>query len=251
MVTTTTTDTMRLTERDEQILRQHFGRFRITTIEALQQVYWSDCTTDAVKKWSQRMRAGQYLHDGDLGNGRQVFYPTHKTVTLSGLPRRIARPPKGYDLARLYGVLSFCCLGPVKHEKIASTEFEQRFKILCEKSLDQSLYYADTDFQDAHFPPQKRIGYLLVDAGARVRQVLARFGHVISLRLQNSLWHQWIERGRFIVTVVTADPDKQRRLREALAAVHQPVPFRVEVRLDLRDVVPLRIAHAPQRQDNQ
>ena len=244
MVATATTDMIRLTERDEQILKEHFARFRITTLEALQRVYWADRTLDAAKKWSQRMRAGQYLRHGELGNGRQFFYPTHKTVALAGLSRRATAPPKGYDLARLYGVLSFCCLGPVRHEKIASMEFHQRFQKLCAPSLDQSLYYADTDFETDRFPKHNRIGYLLVDAGSRVRQMLQRFRHVISQRLKSPLWHQCIERDRFLVTVVTADPDKLRRLGEALAAIHQPVPFRIEVRLDLRDVVPLRLAHA-------
>ncbi len=246
----TETETTRLMERDEQILRDHFGRFRITTAEALQAVYWSDRTSDAVKKWSQRMRAGEYLRHGTLANGRQFFYPTHKTIVLAELPRRYAKPPKGYDLARFYGILSFCCLGPVKYEKISSLEFHRRFQQLCSQSLDQSLYYADTDFQSVQYPRCNRIGYLLVDAGSRVRQVITRFRQVISQRLQVSLWHQWIERGRFIVTVVTADADKARRLQEALAAIRQPVPFRIEVRPDLLDVVPLEVTHAPERENN-
>jgi len=246
----TTAETPRLMERDELILREHLGRFRITTIEALQQVYWHDRTADAVKKWSQRMRAGEYLRCGDLGNGHQFFFPTQKTTTLAGLSRRFAKPPTGYDLARFYGVLSFCCLGPTKYEKISSIEFHQRFGQLCSKSLDQSLYYADTGFQDERHPRHNRIGYLLVDAGGRLRQVLARFQDTISKRLRVPVWHRWIERDRFVITVVTADAQKARRLRDALAAIRQPVPFRVEVRLDLRDVVPLGIEHAPERQDN-
>lgn len=245
-----TTETIQLTERDEQILRDHLGRFRITTNEALRQIYWSDRTPDAVKKWGQRMRAGQYLRTGNLGNGRQFFFPTHKTVLLAGLPRSYAKPPKGYDLARFYGVLSFCCLGPTKYQKIASTEFHQRFGQLCSPSLVQALYYADTDFQDERHPQHNRIGYLLVDAGGRLRQILKSFHDVISKRLRVPLWHQWIERDRFIITVVTADPDKARRLRDALAAIRQPVLYRVEIRLDIRDVIPLEVEHASQRQDN-
>lgn len=240
----TTTHAVRLTERDEQIFREHFARFRITTVEALQRVYWSDHTVDAAKKWAQRMRLGRYLLTGVLGDGRRFLYPTSTMVAQAELPRRIARPPKGYDLARLYGVLSFCCLGETRHEKISSVEFHRRFEHLCAKSLDQSLYYVDTDFADGRLSANKRIGYLLIDAGARVSQIVSRFRHVVSHRLNVPLWHQWIERGRFIVTVVTADPDKQRQLREALTAIRQPVPFRVEIRRDLRDAVPLRVPHA-------
>lgn len=240
----TAAHTVRLTERDEQIFREHFACFRITTVEALQRAYWSDRTVDAAKKWTQRMRLGRYLLAGALGDGRRFLYPTSTMAAQAGLPRRIARPPKGYDLARLYGVLSFCCLGEARYEKISSVEFHRRFEHLCAKNLDQSLYYVDTDFPDGRSPARNRIGYLLIDAGARARQVVSRFRHVVSQRLNVPLWHQWIELGRFIVTVVTADPDKQRQLREALAAVRQPVPFRVEVRDDLRDVVPLRLTHA-------
>jgi hypothetical protein len=243
-------DAMRLTERDQQILTEHFGRFRITTVEALHRLYWSDRTVDAAKKWTGRMRVGQYLRCGELANGRRFFYPTHKTAVLAGFSRRFVRPPRGFDLARYYGILSFCCLGATRYEKISTIEFGQRFAALCARQLDQSLYYADTDYTDDRYTPRMRIGYLLVDAGSRVRQILARFHRVISQRLSTPLWHQWIERGRLIVAVVTADPDKQRRLREALTNVRQPVPYRVEVRPDLLDVIPMRIVHASQRQDN-
>jgi len=243
-------DIIKLTERDATILQTHFGRFRISTIEALRRVYWADHTADAAKKWTQRMRAGEYLRAGELGDGREFFYPAHKTVTLAGFPRRYTRPPKGFDLATFYGVLSFCCMGESQYEKMSTDEFHRRFEELCIKPIEQTRYYLDANFTDETHQRKNRIGYVLVDAGARVLQVVTRFRRVIGQRIRVPLWHQWIERDRFLIAVVTCDPHKQRRLQAELSGLRQPVPYRIEVRLDLRDVIPVSIGHAAERQDN-
>jgi len=237
--------------RDDEILRQHFGAFRFSTYEALHRIFWPDHEIDAVKKWVERMHAAGYVRTADLYAKVSYLSLTPEGAARAELPERYARPLDDYHLAQHYGVLSLCCLGPVRYRKLSAQEFATKFPELCVHNLETDWYYLDHDFQDERFQARNRIGYIYVDVSRRLRDVKRRFEEVLSKRLGVQIWRETIQRGQFIYTIVTTTASRQGQL-ERFVKPHAPpsVPVRFAVRRDLLNVMPQKKRHASQRSDN-
>jgi hypothetical protein len=162
---------------------------------------------------------------------------------MGNQPERLARPMSAYLLAQAFGILAFSFLGEKTFRKIPPGEFESRFPDLSQAKLDGAFYYHDPDYQDEANPAVKRIGYLIVDSGRRVRDMVARFRKSVGQRLAFRSWRELIERRRFVIGIVTTTESKAKRLRATLDPIRLTVLLRIEVRNELRFVVPMRTAH--------
>jgi len=235
--------TIRLTPMDLTILFEHFPCFRVSTYRALHRCYWPDRPIDAVKKWVGRMTHGGLIAGAPLYDNTQYYYLTEHATRMGNQPERLARPLSPFLLAQAFGILAFSLLGEKTFRKIPAAEFESRFPDLSPAKLDGTFYYHDPDYQDDANPAMKRIGYLIVDSGRRVRDIVARFRKSISQRLAFRSWRELIERRRFVIGIVTTAEGKANRLRAALDPIRRNVLLRIEVREELRFVVPLRTPH--------
>lgn len=242
---------VRLQPRDDEILREHFGAFRISTYEVLHRVFWPESGIDAVKKWVERMHAAGHLQTADLYAKVSYLFLTQEGSVRAKLPERYSRPLDDTHLAKLYGALSLCCLGPVPYRKLLAQEFESKFPELCVNDLETGWYYRDHDFQDERFQARVRIGYIYVDVSRKLKDVKRRFEEVLSKRLGVQAWRETIDRGQFIYTIVTTTASRQGQLERYIKPSAPPtVPVRYAVRRDLLNVMPQKERHASQCSDN-
>ncbi len=246
------TSGVRLTVRDREILTRHFPTYRITTHEALHLTRWPQAEIDAVKKWTLRMRDAGYIAEAPLwSDATSYFRLTPKATEEFRLPPIYGRPLSPTQLARAYGVLSFCVLGPKSFRKLLPAEFRKEFPPLVSNRFEDDYYYLDIDFQEDGWPKARRIGYIYVDAGKRVQDVVQRCRKVIAQRQLDNAWHHGIIRKHlFIYAVVTLSTNKREQILEDLSLDRRKGPIRVEVREDLRHVCPTQKPSAPENDDN-
>jgi hypothetical protein len=240
-----------LSERDRSILATHLPRFGLTTYDVLHRLFWADHQMSAVKKWVQRMHEGDYIAKADLGPPRAIFiYLTKKAVNEFNLIPRLARPIPVQEIPRAYGILSFCCLGTSRYRKLTAAEFEQRFPALKGKHFEQDFYYLDHDYADDGHTPCNRLGYIYVDSGKRVRDILRRYESVVARRFKHGAWSELLSSSRFVYTIVTPSQNNRERLLRQFPKRAYDHPLRIEVRTDLLSVAQNRNLHASKRTAN-
>ena len=117
-----------LTERDRSILN-HLRRYRLDTAKGLAKGF-CDGSADAVKKIAQRLQ--DYIASEPL-YGKTVYYRlTAGGARLVGAPEEAARPLGHQALPKAFGILAFCCHGPVKRERYTRAEFLEDLPELAE-----------------------------------------------------------------------------------------------------------------------
>lgn len=228
----TSTSQVRLTERDLEIL-EHMRTFRMTTMPVLHRLFFADQDIDAVRSWKRRMRGA-----GLIDTAPFVRYEKYLHLTLAGWKKLGEQPPKGrttlteFPLARQYGMLAFCCLLDTVQRKLTAREFVEKFPSLADNSMPKDYYYVDKDSQ-----PQ-RLGFIYVDHGRKAERVYQRYRDIIRQRFKHPPWRQdVIERGRFIVAIVTAKPAKKKLIEQVFAKQKLWIPYRVEAVPDLIDLI--------------
>jgi hypothetical protein len=240
-----------ISERDRAILAAHLPRFGLTTYEVLRRLFWAGHQLSAVKKWVQRMHEGDYIAKANLGPPRAIFiYLTKKAIREFNLIPRLARPIPVQEIPRAYGILSFCCLGTSRYRKLTAAEFEQRFPALVSKHFEQDFYYVDHDYAADGHTPCNRLGYIYVDSGKRVRDILRRYESVVAQRFKHGPWNELLSSGRFVYSIVTPSQNNRERLLRQFPKRAYGHPLRIEVRTDLLTVTQNRNLHASQRTDN-
>jgi hypothetical protein len=252
---------VRLTERDITILRDHVARFRMTTTVTVHRLHFEPqgCDVDATKSWLRRMKDGGYLAAADLygESNRKVKY-FHLTDEGAGqVAYGETRIPSGHvspgRLSEAFGVLSFCCLGPRVYRKLTPQELEQRLTTLFEgNNLPREPYYLDDDHADEVDAPENKLGYIYVDKGGSTPywRVVERYHRLVAQRRAFRPWRDYFDKGRFIVTIVTATAGKKKQIDDALQQKPNPVPFRVDVRPELVHLRPPHKRHAAKRRTN-
>jgi hypothetical protein len=230
---------VRVQERDEEILRKHVARFRLTTYAVLHRLYWPNDTLNAVKSWVRRMREGGLLADAPL-QGRTSYYhlTAHGAETLA-LDSRIAQPQKAGNLLRVFGHFAFCCMGDGVHRKLSVEDFKRDFSELVFDRLPNDEYYVDdTMHEQANVPARSRLGYILVDEARSVRRIRDVINREISRRLAVPAWkNDLIQKRSFVIAIATTSEGKGRVILEAVRPLHRDMLFRVTLLPQLRDVI--------------
>lgn len=252
---------VRLTPRDTAILRDHVSCFRMTTTRAVHRLHFEpeDLEVAAAKSWLRRMREGGYLATADL-YGESSTKVKYFYLTEHGAKQVVygeTRVPSGHvaagRLPEAFGVLSFCCLGPRVYRKLTPQELEQRLTTLFDgNNLPREPYYLDDHPADDVDAPEYKLGYIYVDKGGSTPywRVVERYHRIIAQRREFRPWRDYFDKGRFIVTIVTATAGKKKQIENALEERPNPVPFRVDVRPELIHLRPPHKRHAAQRRTN-
>ena len=112
---------------------------------------------------------------------------------------------------RNYAMLSFCCLSQHQRQRLTADDI-QRFVPDLYRIGMPSNYYVEAD------GPQSRLGFLRVDTGGHGRwdRVLAKAREDIRKHSLFKSIEEFVGRGLFEVSIVTALPQKAARLQKAI-----------------------------------
>ena len=224
----TTVARLQLTARDVEIL-DHVRTFRMSTREVLHRLFFAGQDIEAVKSWIRRVKRARLIDTGDFIKPRKYLYLMPEAVQkLYGEPAKAAGPLTAFPLARQYGILAFCCLLETVQRKMTSREFCDKFPKLADNTLPKDFYYVDKETS-----PQ-RLGFIYVDHGRNAQRIYQRYRTIVARRFDLPTWRKdVIDRERFIVAIVTAKPEKKKRIEEVFADKRPWVAYRIDAVPDL------------------
>lgn len=233
---------LRLTERDERILR-HIARYRLTTLETVARLYFEPegKTLEAAKSTLRRLWQDEepLIESKPLtGKGREVYYHLGTAGARAlGLPDP-ERMAHGFDKLEVrathVGRLYFCCHGEAPRPKFTAEEFDQFFPGYRAPGSDLQARF----FQDAYYLDTsdgvRRLGRILVDNGRDLVATAARLVEQVE-----AMFPEFLAADRFALALVFATEAKCDRARFTLR--NQP----------LRDGLPLFVVldHQPVLKD--
>lgn len=222
---------MLLTERDEEILK-HVQRYRLTTTEALRRLFFPDAKPGGEKNVLRRL-VGDYLQPQPL-YGKRVYYQLTSSAAKKLAESEESTTPFGSQaLVRLYGVLSFCCLGKTIKHVLTRTEFAKAFPPFADLlDLGQNHFYLDYDGKTA------RLGQILVEQGGEYQRLINKCRKIIERGRELPGFQEIIADELFVIAIVLAEDSKREMLNAQLRKNPLPVWCRVEVVPDLGNIMP-------------
>ncbi len=202
------------TEVGERIL-DHVGRYRLSTSAVIDQLpEFRNQGRRELRHELHQLSAADYLGAAPLFRNQRYYF-------LGPANRRRAPGQNGNEdgagplseLAKIrnYAMLSFCCLGKHRRQRLTSEELQRHLPGLVRPGLPLN-YYLDRAAAEA------RLGFLRVDTGGRGRwdRILEKARADMKTHWGTRELRGFIERGLFEITIITALPQKATRLREAL-----------------------------------
>jgi hypothetical protein len=221
----------RLVDRDYEIF-EHVMRYRLTTREVLQRLFFADSELNAVTKVTSRLVKDGFLNRYDLYPSRAYFTLGRKSASFLGVAYKKTRELGPLSKAREFGVLSYCCMTERLRERLTVHELSQKHPELLQGGLDNSHYYLDNDGEVT------RLAYIRVDLGGSVDHILRNCRDDIAERLRFDAFEHLMNNGRFAIAIVTARAEKVEKIREATNERQDwPVAFRVEAVPELVELV--------------
>ncbi len=222
-----------LQDRDIDVFK-HIQRYRLTVYKALErQPFFHGCGPYAVQNVLKRLCGAGYLDSAPLYGRLHYYFLTPKARPY--LPERLedTGPLNSEPKVRAYSVLSFCCLREPQHERLTKQEFKAQFPQFYRRG-ERINYYIDEE------GPVPRLGYLRVDYGGasgRWDLLIARLAEDIGQRLRCREFNQLVQNRGFVFTILTALSQKAERIKAASQEADLPVPVRVCVIPELRDLI--------------
>lgn len=227
----TPTRNPRLQDRDGDIL-EHVMRYRMTTPEVLHRHFFDDSLPNAVTKVTSRLTAHGFLLSHPLFGNQTYFGLGINGAKVMGLSLQKVGPLGPQALFTEFGILNFCCLGPVRRERCRVGELIQHNPELVAQGADRSHYYLDTEENVT------RIGFIRVDGGGDVAHLIRKIRQDIDVRTPVPAFRQLIDDGRFLIAIVTFSDQKRDAVAQELQKINTRVLFRVESVAQLRQLLP-------------
>jgi hypothetical protein len=226
---------MGTTGRDRLILGL-IARYGMATAAVLHTVYFAGLTPKAVERVLTRL-----IRQGNICShplfGKTVYY-TLSPSSARDLGLNDARPlrPMGTQaLVQNYSMLLFCTSGD-RRQRMTSAEFQARFPSLIPtdgergegkgQGLSTHRYYVDS----GEIPPlggRPRLALMVPDYQSHPRRLVRKVRREIKKRECLSGFRELLRGDQFLVTLLTAFPEKAAVLAGALAGE----PFRSRVEL--------------------
>lgn len=221
----------RLGPRDDEIF-EHVLRYRLTTREVLHRLYFAECEPNAVTKVTSRLcRHGLLnVHRFDAAGARSYYLLGPEGARLLGASRKRIEPLGVQALPIEYGTLLFCTAAEGR-ERLTRRELQEHHPEYLVPGLDASRYYLDRDGETT------RLASIRVDCGGGVDHVVRKCRGDLGERQRHDPFARLIERGQFLIAVVTARAEKAEAIRAALRRHHWPIRFRVEVVPELAPLI--------------
>ncbi len=229
---------LRLSDRDQEIL-DHVARYRMTTREVVHELFFRDAEVNAATKVLTRLLVGGCLSRYRLHDTHAYWTLSLRTARQRGLHAKTAEA-LGYEASiHHYGILLFCCAGPTKRTILTRLEFQSRFPQLFDRHLLRAPYYIDEQ------EGQQRLGLVLIDGGVDLVRLVRKCHAAIHRRSSMPAFMELLRNRGFVLTVVTAYPEKKERLQKAFEEdEYESVLYRVVVRSPLASLL---ANHAPRR----
>lgn len=225
-----------LLDRDYEIL-EHVARYRITTPDALHLLpVFEGVERNAVTKVTSRLCELDFLKKGPL-YGSNVYFKLgrHGAQVMGVKPSRVTDEHRPQALYRDFGILGFCCLGPVKRERLKVRELEREHPELLVRGIEPSQYYFE------EFQGHRCLGFIWPEAGGEANYVArAVTQKIIEPRRQVTVFRNYIESKQFIVSIVTFSEEKREAIVRALQDSRKGGLARVEVVPELIHLLPAR-----------
>lgn len=203
------------TDRDLEILR-HVARYRLSTRELLQQLFFPDATPSAVYKVVARLEKSKLLRECRLSVGFSYYILGRRAADyLPAEPKSRQRfTEQSFPLA--YAYASFCVAHNLR--RLTSAEFSRCFPELCEPGKPTGIYYVDDRRQPS------RIGTVLLDRGNSPRNIVRKLQRLMRQRYKTPAFASLIQNGWFCVTILTCWPLKQEYLQSVVQqSIRSPI----------------------------
>ena len=161
------------TERDRQILN-HVGRYRITTLDVLQRLFFPTAGRTAVSKVVSRLAQMGRLREERLSGPRKYLRLTPRAAEEVNASRRSGEPITEQTLPVLLGILAYCTNRGI--ERFTPAEFRSQFPELCTPARPIAAYVVDSH------AGRTGLALLLVDRDTSPRRLLAKVRKLIGQR---------------------------------------------------------------------
>jgi len=207
-----------------QNLLEHVIRYRMTVFPAVQRLpTFANFGRKRTAAFLQQLCCTHDLGRAPLYRNRRYFHLGHRggKSSLQTRPAIDGDHPHGplSEPAKIrnYAILVFCCLGDARRQRLTSDDLENHFPDLYRPGLAMN-YYIDTS------AAQPRLGFLRVDTGGHGRwdRVLAKCRSDLESHWAHAGLRRFIEQDAFEISLITALPQKARRLAESLTAWGDP-----------------------------
>lgn len=216
---------MQITDRDQQIL-EHVKRYRITTSDILQGLFFAENQPGSVKNVLKRLKNDDYLQSQPLFQKRVYYQLTAKSARYLGETEDAAKPLGPQALIRRYGVLAYCCqvANGRQAKRLTRQEFEQAFPhFFQEIDIGQTDYYLDRHGETV------RLGQLVIDLGGDYQRLANKCrNEIVDRAIHVSGLKELLTEKLFVLTLVVGEESKQKALLNLFQKKPLPVWMRVE-----------------------
>ncbi|MCB0324633.1 MAG: hypothetical protein KDD69_13720 [Bdellovibrionales bacterium] len=221
----------RLVDRDFDIF-EHIMRYRMTTREVLQRLFFTDSELNAVTKVTSRLVEHGFLRRYELYPSRSYFTLGPASRHFLGIRQNATRDLGPIAKAREFAVLCYCCLSDKVRERLTVSELNTKLPGFALGGLDNSHYYLDRHGDTT------RLTYMRVDLGGSIDHILRKCRKDVADRMRYDVFDDLISNDRFALAIVTARSEKVQKIRDALEQqLDWPIAFRIEAVPELVELV--------------
>jgi len=196
--------------QNEKKILDHIYRYRITTLNVVNNYLFPEKSKQDVKKLYRSLRDKGLVKSASLHPHEHYYFLTEKAS--ASVYRNKFKNVSGFltehQLLEKYSMLVFCCLQDVKRMKYTIDELQKNFPDLLSKNIPANNYFKDTN------KGKPVIGWLKIDLGFNYERVAQRIYPILKKRLSNVSWSYIIQQGSFIITIATGWKSKAQKLRE-------------------------------------
>ena len=209
----------------------HIARYRLTVFPALQQLpVFAACGPRRIKNVLRECQRQSLIGSAPLHHGARYWYLDVLGAQACELPEERVGPLSEPAKIRALAMLRFCCLSDRPRRRLTPEELAAAFPVIAPAGLP-SGYYFDPGGAG-------RLGLCRVDAGRSGRwdRVVESVRQDILQHLHRPGFRQFIQAGRFEITVLTVFRQKAKRIYESLLREAERLPLQV---VALPELLPL------------
>jgi hypothetical protein len=220
-------------ERDAAIL-EHLRRYHLTTPEVLHRLFFPGVGLNAVRKVTSRLIRERRISPATLFEQRKYFVLTPREAECLGEHRSIGRKFEYQGLVNAYGLLAFCVANGVR--KFTPKEFAATFPELVIPGVRLGNYYLEPE--ETPEGRKHRLGFIHVDYGTSPQSIVKKVRKIISRGYTLAAFSRLIQRGNFVVAIVTPTEAKASEIKAALMTEPASfVRFRIEAVAELGELL--------------
>ena len=209
----------------------HLARYRLSVFAAVERLpVFSPCNPRQIKDVLRDCQRQSLIDAAPLHHSARYWYLNSLGAQACGLDDERVGPLSEPAKIRALAMLRFCCLSDRPRRRLTSQELVRSFPGLERPGLPSGYYFDPAG--------SGRLGLVRIDAGRRGRwdRIVQSVREDINDHLHQPGFRQFIQAGRFEITVLTVFRQKARRIYESVLRHAQGVPVQV---VALPELLPL------------